>query len=97
MARFRLCRHPAGGVPSGERRNSHASTGGVTIAVSRDIATMIAYTSANAPRPRPIQATDVGNTAAVLCSPLAAAITGSVVYVDNGYHAMGMAVADTKA
>jgi enoyl-[acyl-carrier protein] reductase I len=56
------------------------------------IDTMIAYTSANAPLPRPIRATDVGNTAAFLCSPMAAAITGSVVYVDNGYHAMGMAV-----
>ena len=53
---------------------------------------MIGYTSANSPLPRPIQATDVGNTAAFLCSPLAAAITGSVVYVDNGYHTMGMAV-----
>jgi enoyl-[acyl-carrier protein] reductase I len=52
---------------------------------------MIGYTSANSPLPRPIQATDVGNTAAFLCSPLAAAITGSVVYVDNGYHTMGMA------
>ena len=57
------------------------------------IDTMIAYTSANAPLARPIQATDVGHTAAFLSSPLAGAITGSVVYVDNGYHAMGMAVA----
>jgi enoyl-[acyl-carrier protein] reductase I len=57
------------------------------------IDTMIEYTSANAPLPRPIRATDVGHTAAFLCSPLAGAITGSVVYVDNGYHAMGMAVA----
>jgi enoyl-[acyl-carrier protein] reductase I len=57
------------------------------------IDTMIEYTSANAPLPRPIKATDVGHTAAFLCSPLAGAITGSVVYVDNGYHAMGMAVA----
>ena len=57
------------------------------------IDTMIAYTSANAPLPRPIDASDVGHTAAFLLSPLAAAITGSVVYVDNGYHAMGMAVA----
>jgi enoyl-[acyl-carrier protein] reductase I len=56
------------------------------------IDTMIQYTSANAPLPRPIRATDVGHTAAFLCSPLAGAITGSVVYVDNGYHAMGMAV-----
>ena len=57
------------------------------------IDTMIAYTSANAQLPRPIQTTDVGHTATILCSPLAGAITGSVVYVDNGYHAMGMAVA----
>jgi enoyl-[acyl-carrier protein] reductase I len=56
------------------------------------IQTMIAYTSANSPLPRPINAADVGNTAAFLVSPLAAAITGSVVYVDNGYHVMGMAV-----
>ncbi len=56
------------------------------------IDTMIGYTSANSPLPRSIQAADVGNTAAFLCSPLAAAITGSVVYVDNGYHTMGMAV-----
>jgi enoyl-[acyl-carrier protein] reductase I len=57
------------------------------------IDTMIGYTSANSPLPRPIDASDVGHTAAFLLSPLAAAITGSVVYVDNGYHAMGMAVA----
>jgi enoyl-[acyl-carrier protein] reductase I len=53
---------------------------------------MIKYTSSNSPLPRPIDATDVGSTACFLCSPLARAITGSVVYVDNGYHAMGMAV-----
>jgi enoyl-[acyl-carrier protein] reductase I len=29
--------------------------------------------------------------AAFLASPLAEGITGSVVYVDNGFHAMGMA------
>jgi enoyl-[acyl-carrier protein] reductase I len=53
---------------------------------------MIQYTAANSPLPHPIQASDVGHTAAFLCSPLGAAITGSVVYVDNGFHAMGMAV-----
>ncbi len=53
---------------------------------------MIEYTSKNSPLPRPIDASDVGSTAAFLCSPLARAITGSVVYVDNGYHAMGVAV-----
>jgi len=53
---------------------------------------MINYTKANSPLPRSIDASDVGNTAAFLASPLAAAITGTTVYVDNGYHAMGMAV-----
>jgi len=57
------------------------------------IDTMIKYTTANSPLPRAITAADVGTTAAFLTSPLAAAITGSVIYVDNGYHAMGMAVA----
>jgi enoyl-[acyl-carrier protein] reductase I len=56
------------------------------------IGTMIDYCSANAPLPRKLQATDVGNAAAFLLSPMAEAITGSVVYVDNGYHTMGMAV-----
>ena len=58
------------------------------------IDTMIRYTASNSPLPRPIDAGDVGSTAAFLCSPLARAITGSVVYVDNGFHAMGMAVVD---
>jgi len=53
---------------------------------------MIEYCSRNAALPRKLEASEVGNTAAFLASPLAAAITGSVVYVDNGYHAMGMAV-----
>jgi enoyl-[acyl-carrier protein] reductase I len=53
---------------------------------------MIKYTATNSPIPRPIDASDVGGTAAFLSSPLGRAITGSVVYVDNGYHAMGMAV-----
>jgi enoyl-[acyl-carrier protein] reductase I len=54
---------------------------------------MIAYTLANSPLPRAIQASDVGETAAFLASPLARAITGSIIYVDSGYHVMGMAVA----
>jgi len=54
---------------------------------------MINYTKANSPLARSIEAADVGNTAAFLASPLAAGITGTTVYVDNGYHAMGMAVA----
>jgi enoyl-[acyl-carrier protein] reductase I len=53
---------------------------------------MIEYARTNAPLTREFEAIDVGNAAAFLSSPLAAGITGSVVYVDNGYHAMGMGV-----
>jgi len=53
---------------------------------------MIRYTQASAPLSRELLASDVGHAAAFLASPLANGITGSVVYVDNGYHAMGMGV-----
>jgi enoyl-[acyl-carrier protein] reductase I len=52
---------------------------------------MIEYVSANAPISVPLQAREVGNVAAFLCSPLGEGITGTTVYVDKGYHAMGMA------
>ena len=53
---------------------------------------MIDYVSKNAPMTDPLSASEVGAVAAFLCSPLASGITGSTVYVDKGYHAMGMAV-----
>jgi enoyl-[acyl-carrier protein] reductase I len=53
---------------------------------------MVEYVSANAPLTEKLTAGEVGKTAAFLCSPLASAITGNTVYVDKGYHAMGMAV-----
>jgi len=56
------------------------------------IDTMVKYCAANAPLAEELSAREVGTTAAFLCSPLASAITGSTVYVDKGYHAMGMAV-----
>ena len=56
---------------------------------------MIRYCRANSPLPRDLDAAEVGATAAFLASPLASAITGTTVYVDNGYHAMGMAVDPT--
>ena len=53
---------------------------------------MIDYTRRNAPLTDPITSDQVGATAAFLSSPLAAGITGTTVYVDKGYHAMGVAV-----
>lgn len=53
---------------------------------------MMAYYKTNSPLSREFVPEDVGTAAAFLASPLASAITGTVLYVDNGYHAMGMAV-----
>ena len=43
-----------------------------------------------APLRRSVTIEDVGNTAAFLCSDLAAGITGEVTYVDSGYNILGM-------
>ncbi|KAK3004980.1 hypothetical protein RJ639_019824 [Escallonia herrerae] len=56
------------------------------------IDTMIEYSLANAPLQKELSADEVGNTAAFLASPLASAITGAVIYVDNGLNAMGVGV-----
>jgi enoyl-[acyl-carrier protein] reductase I len=53
---------------------------------------MVDYVGKNAPLPEHLTADEVGAVTAFLCSPLASGITGSTVYVDKGYHAMGMAV-----
>jgi enoyl-[acyl-carrier protein] reductase I len=60
------------------------------------IDTMIEYSKANAPLIKDMTAEEVGNAAAFLCSPLASAITGITLYVDNGMHAMGLAL-DSQA
>ncbi|KAL3645094.1 Enoyl-[acyl-carrier-protein] reductase [NADH], chloroplastic [Castilleja foliolosa] len=53
---------------------------------------MIDYSLQNAPLQKELSAEEVGNTAAFLASPLASAITGSVIYVDNGLNVMGVGV-----
>ncbi|KAM0993156.1 hypothetical protein TB2_008682 [Malus domestica] len=53
---------------------------------------MIDYSSENAPLQKELSAEEVGNAAAFLASPLASAITGTVLYVDNGLNAMGVGV-----
>jgi enoyl-[acyl-carrier protein] reductase I len=53
---------------------------------------MVDYTKRNSPLAESITAREVGATAAFLCSPLASGITGATIYVDKGFHAMGIAV-----
>jgi enoyl-[acyl-carrier protein] reductase I len=53
---------------------------------------MISYSKANAPLSKDLQAEEVAKAALFLVSPSASAITGNVLFVDNGLHAMGLAV-----
>jgi enoyl-[acyl-carrier protein] reductase I len=56
------------------------------------IGTMIDYNQRNAPLPESITATEVGATAAFLCSPLGSGITGTILHVDKGFHSMAVAI-----
>src|SRR5262245_7554202 len=55
-----------------------------------DIQHMIDYAAQRSPLPRGVQAEEVANATVFLCSPLASAITGHVLYVDCGYNIMGV-------
>jgi enoyl-[acyl-carrier protein] reductase I len=51
---------------------------------------MLSRVAATAPIRRNVTIEDVGNAAAFLCSELAAGISGEVLYVDGGFHSVGM-------
>jgi enoyl-[acyl-carrier protein] reductase I len=51
---------------------------------------MIHHVEAVAPLRRTVTQTEVGNTAAFLCSDLSSGITGQIIYVDAGYETIGM-------
>lgn len=53
---------------------------------------MVQYCTANSPLAEALTTAEVGNTAAFLASSLASGVTGTTIYVDKGYHSMGMAV-----
>ena len=79
----------------GERniRVNAISAGPVRTLAARSIAgfpTMEAIVEERAPLHRPIDAVDVGAAAAYLLSAGARNVTGTTLYVDSGYHAMGM-------
>ena len=69
------------------------SAGPVRTLAARSIAgfgTMEAIVEERAPLRRPIDADDVGSAAAYLLSEDARNVTGTTLYVDSGYHSMGM-------
>lgn len=51
---------------------------------------MLGYVGERAPLRRNIDQTEVAGTALWLCSDLGSGVTGEVVYVDAGYHVLGM-------
>jgi len=51
---------------------------------------MIHHVEQVAPLRRTVTQTEVGNTAAFLCSDLSSGITGQIIYVDAGYEIKGM-------
>ena len=51
---------------------------------------MLSRVAEVAPIRRNVTLEDVGNTAAFLCSDLAAGITGEIIYVDGGFNSVGM-------
>ncbi len=82
--------------PEGIRVNSISAGPIKTLAAAGigDFRKMLQQVEDNAPLRRNVTIEDVGNTAAFLCSDLAAGITGENIYVDAGYNIIGMPVLD---
>ena len=74
-------------------RVNAVSAGPVRTLAARSIAgfpTMESIVEERSPLHRPIDAADVAGAAAYLLSDDARNVTGTTLYVDSGYHAMGM-------
>ena len=78
--------------PAGIRVNA-VSAGPVRTLASAGIAgfkEMEGVIEERTPLRKNIQASDAGQAALYLCSPMSQMVTGTVLYVDSGYHAMGI-------
>lgn len=78
--------------PRGIRVNAISAGPIKTLAAAgiRGFRSMLAHAADTAPLRRNVAIGEIGNAAAFLCSDLASGITGEVLYVDAGYHIMGM-------
>jgi enoyl-[acyl-carrier protein] reductase I len=79
--------------PQGTRVNAVSAGPIRTLAASgiSNFRSMLSEAEAKTPLRRNVTIDEVGNAAAFLCSDLASGITGDVLYVDSGYHILGMA------
>ncbi|MEX0374562.1 enoyl-ACP reductase FabI [Spiribacter pallidus] len=78
--------------PEGIRVNAVSAGPIRTLAASGigDFRKMLDYNAASAPMRRNVDIDEVGNASAFLCSELASGITGEVVHVDGGFHAVAL-------
>ncbi|MCU0833401.1 MAG: enoyl-ACP reductase [Chromatiaceae bacterium] len=78
--------------PEGTRVNAVSAGPIRTLAASgiADFRSMLKQVEERTPLRRNVTIDEVGNAAAFLCSDLASGITGDVLYVDTGYHILGL-------
>jgi enoyl-[acyl-carrier protein] reductase I len=79
--------------PQGIRVNAISAGPIRTLAASgiKNFKGMLEEAEKKNPLRRNVTIEEVGNVAAFLCSDLASGITGDILYVDSGYHILGMA------
>jgi enoyl-[acyl-carrier protein] reductase I len=89
-ASVRYLAHDLG--PRGIRVNAISSGPIRTLSASGidGFAAILDHIAGRAPLRRNVTAEEVGDTCAFLASPLSRGITGSTIYVDAGYHIMGL-------
>jgi enoyl-[acyl-carrier protein] reductase I len=78
--------------PDGVRVNAISAGPIKTLAAAgiRGFKTILGAVEDKTPLRRNVTQADVANGALFLCSDLGAAVTGEVVYIDSGYHIMGL-------
>jgi enoyl-[acyl-carrier protein] reductase I len=78
--------------PQGTRVNAVSAGPIRTLAAAgiSDFRGMLKQVEERTPLRRNVTIEEVGNAAAFLCSDLASGITGDVLYVDTGYHILGL-------
>jgi enoyl-[acyl-carrier protein] reductase I len=83
-------------ISAGPLKSRAASAIGKEPGAKTFIELAIDYCFANAPLAQDLYSDDVGNAALFLASDMGRTVTGVTLYVDNGMHAMGMAL-DSKS